>query len=62
MMYTFHPAEEVADHFRKRGILIGCPFPPMDTYTRVSLGCVDEMLAFWKAWDELRYAKNFMSH
>ena len=62
MMNTFHPAEDVAKHFRNKGILIGRPFPPMDTYVRVSLGLPNEMRAFWKAWDELPFAKNFTSH
>lgn len=62
MMNTFHPAEDVAKHFRNKGILIARAFPPMDTYVRVSLGLPNEMSAFWKAWDELPFAKNFMSH
>ena len=38
MMDTFHPAEEVIEHFRKNNILLGSRFPPMDTYIRISLG------------------------
>src|SRR6266436_10435960 len=38
MMNTFHPAEEVIEHFRKKNILIGSSFPTLDTYIRVSLG------------------------
>jgi Metal binding domain of Ada len=36
MLNAFHPAQEVIEHFRKNNILIGCHFPPMDTYIRVS--------------------------
>ncbi len=53
MMNTFHPAEEVIQHFRKNNILIGRPFPPMDTHIRISLGRPEEMRAFWQTWDML---------
>ena len=62
MMNTLHPAEEVIDHFRRHNILIGRAFPPMHTYIRVSLGLPEEMVAFWRAWDLLPYAKNGMQH
>jgi histidinol-phosphate aminotransferase len=62
MMNTFHPAEEVIQHFRKNSILIGRHFPPMDTHIRISLGRPEEMSAFWQAWDMLPYAKNLMHH
>jgi histidinol-phosphate aminotransferase len=62
MMNTFHPAEEIIQHFRKNNILIGRRFPPMDTYIRISLGRPEEMRAFWRAWDMLPYPKNSMQH
>lgn len=62
MMNTFHPAEEVIQHFRKNNIMIGRRFPPMDTYIRVSLGRPEEMLAFWRVWDLLPFSKNIMHH
>jgi histidinol-phosphate aminotransferase len=62
MMNTFHPAQELIEHFRKNNILIGRQFPPMYTYIRVSLGRPDEMLAFWRTWDLLPWAKNMMHH
>ena len=62
MMDTFHPAEEVIEHFRKNNILLGSRFPPMDTYIRISLGRTEEMRAFWRAWDMLQYPKNNMRH
>jgi histidinol-phosphate aminotransferase len=62
MMDTFHPSQEVIQHFRKNNILIGRHFPPMDTYIRVSLGRPEEMLAFWRTWDLLPWAKNIMHH
>jgi histidinol-phosphate aminotransferase len=62
MMNTFHPAEEVIQHFRTNNILIGRRFPPMDTYIRISLGRAEEMRAFWQTWDMLPYATNVMHH
>jgi len=62
MMNTFHSTDEVIQDFHKRNILIGRHFPPMDTYIRVSLGCPEEMLAFWHAWDTLPYSKDLMHH
>ena len=62
MMNTFHPAEEVIEHFRKNNILIGRRFPPLDTYIRISLGRREEMLSFWRAWDALPYPKHSMQH
>jgi histidinol-phosphate aminotransferase len=62
MMNTFHPAQDVIQHFRKNNILIGRQFPPMDTYIRVSLGRAEEMRVFWQTWDLLPWAKNLMMH
>ena len=62
MMNTFHPAEELIEYFRKNNILIGRPFPPMDTYIRISLGRPEEMRAFWRMWDKLPYPKHTMHH
>jgi len=62
MMNTFHPAEEVIEHFRKNNIFIGRPFPALDTHIRISLGRPEEMRAFWRAWDSLPYPKHSMQH
>lgn len=62
MMNVFHPASGVIQLFRQRNILIGRPFPPFDTYIRVSLGLPEEMHSFWQAWDGLPYSKDIMSH
>jgi len=51
MMNTYHPVEDVIQHFRKNNILIGRRFPAMDTCIRVSLGTPKEMRSFWQAWD-----------
>jgi histidinol-phosphate aminotransferase len=62
MMNTFHPAEDVIEHFRRNNILIGRSFPAMRTYIRISLGRPDEMRRFWAAWDMLPYPKHTMQH
>jgi histidinol-phosphate aminotransferase len=62
MMNTFHPAEELIQHFRKDNILIGRSFPPMNTYVRISLGRPEEMHRFWQTWDTLPYPKHTMQH
>jgi len=53
MFNTQRPIRTVIDHFKKDNIRIGRPFPPMDTFARVSLGKPDEMKAFWQVWDRL---------
>ena len=62
MMNTFHPAEEIIQHFQKNNVLIGRRFPSMDTYIRISLGRPEEMKAFWQTWDLLPYPKHVMHH
>jgi histidinol-phosphate aminotransferase len=62
MVNTYHPAEEVIQHFRQSNILIGRSFPPMRTYIRISLGRPEEMQRFWQAWDTLPYPKHTMQH
>ena len=54
MINTQRPVRTVIDHFKKNNIRIGRPFPPMDTYARISLGKPDEMKAFWQAWDKMK--------
>ena len=53
MVHTGRPARDGIAHFRQHNIAVGRPFPPMETYLRVSLGRPAEMQAFWKAWDEM---------
>ena len=53
MMDTFRPVKSVIDFFKTNGILIGRPFPPMDTWARISLGTPDQMKAFWAVWDKM---------
>src|SRR6478609_992195 len=57
MFNTQRPIRTVIDYFNKNNIRIGRPFPPMDTYARISLGQPDQMKAFWQVWDKLAAAK-----
>jgi histidinol-phosphate aminotransferase len=53
MLDSGRPVRRVIGHFKSAGILIGRPFPPMDTCVRVSLGLPEEMRRFWEVWDTL---------
>lgn len=53
MMDTGRPVKQAIAGFKQRNILLGRPFPPMDTYARISLSTPDDMKEFWKAWDGL---------
>jgi histidinol-phosphate aminotransferase len=53
MIDTFRPVKSVIDFFKANGILIGRPFPPMDTWARISLGTPDQMKTFWQVWDKM---------
>ncbi|MCI0389694.1 MAG: aminotransferase class I/II-fold pyridoxal phosphate-dependent enzyme [Acidobacteria bacterium] len=43
----------VAEEFRKRGVLVGRKFPPMNNWLRVSVGTEPEMVKFIAAFKEL---------
>lgn len=43
----------VIDEFKKRGVLVGRPFPPMTKHLRVSVGLDDEMARFLTAFKEI---------
>ena len=53
MMDVGRPVPEVIEYFKKRGIRVGRPFPPLNTHLRVSFGRPPEMVEFWRAWDRL---------
>lgn len=53
MIDSKRPVRTVIDHFKKNNIRIGRPFPPMDTFARISLGKPEEMKAFWQVWDKM---------
>jgi histidinol-phosphate aminotransferase len=53
MMDVGRPVPEVIEQFKKKGVHVGRPFPPLDTHLRVTFGRPEEMKAFWAAWDQL---------
>jgi histidinol-phosphate aminotransferase len=54
MMETGKPIRELIGYFRQHNIAIGRPFPPLETYARISLGTPEEMRSFWQAWDAMK--------
>jgi len=53
MVHIKRPVVPVIDEFRKRGVLVGRPFPPMTEHLRVSIGTADEMSRFMTAFKEI---------
>jgi histidinol-phosphate aminotransferase len=53
MIDSRRPVREVITHFRENNIRVGRPFPPYDTFVRISLGTPGDMTAFWRVWDQL---------
>jgi histidinol-phosphate aminotransferase len=53
--------QPVIDEFRKRGVLVGRPFPPMVEHLRVSIGTADEMQRFMAAFRDILPARNAAS-
>jgi histidinol-phosphate aminotransferase len=45
--------QPVIEEFRKRGVAVGRPFPPMTQHMRVSVGTEDEMARFMGAFKEI---------
>lgn len=46
-------ATAIGEEFRKKGVLVGRKFPPMDQWLRVSVGTADEMKRFMTAFKEI---------
>lgn len=53
MVHIKRPVEPVIEEFKKKGVLVGRPFPPMTQHLRVSVGSPDEMQRFARAFREL---------
>ena len=53
MVHIKRPVQPVIDAFRKKGVLVGRPFPPMLEHLRVSIGNPDEMARFHAAFKEV---------
>ena len=53
MVHLMKPVQPVIEDFRKKGVLVGRPFPPMNEHLRVSIGTPDEMSRFMVAFREI---------
>jgi histidinol-phosphate aminotransferase len=45
--------QPVIEEFRKKGVAVGRPFPPMTQHMRVSVGTEEEMARFMTAFKEI---------
>jgi len=50
MVHIRRPVQPVIEEFRRRGVLVGRPFPPMLEHLRVSVGTPEEMERFMTAF------------
>lgn len=53
MVHLERPVQPVIDAFRKKGVAVGRPFPPMTEHLRVSIGTPEEMRRFMRAFREI---------
>jgi histidinol-phosphate aminotransferase len=53
MVHIKRPVVPVIEEFKKKGVLVGRPFPPMTEHLRVSIGTADEMKRFMVAFKEV---------
>jgi histidinol-phosphate aminotransferase len=57
MVHLKRPIQPVIEEFRKKGVLVGRPFPPLNESLRVSIGTPDEMARFMVAFKEIMPGK-----
>jgi histidinol-phosphate aminotransferase len=53
MVHLRRPVQPVIEEFKKKGILVGRPFPPLTEHLRVSVGTADEMSRFLTAFKQI---------
>jgi histidinol-phosphate aminotransferase len=53
MVHLKRPVQPVIEEFRKRGVVVGRPFPPLNEHLRVSVGTAAEMQRFSTAFREI---------
>jgi histidinol-phosphate aminotransferase len=53
MVNLKRPAKPVVEEFKKRRVIVGRPFPPLDEHLRVSVGTADEMNRFMVAFRDI---------
>ena len=57
MVHLGRQVQPVIEEFRKKGVLVGRPFPPMLEHLRVSIGTAEEMDRFMVAFKQIFPAK-----
>jgi histidinol-phosphate aminotransferase len=57
MVHLKKPIQPVIEEFRKKGVLVGRPFPPLTEHLRVSIGTPEEMARFMVAFREIMTTK-----
>jgi histidinol-phosphate aminotransferase len=53
MVHLKRPIQPLIEEFRKKGVLVGRPFPPLNQHLRVSIGTADDMARFMVAFREV---------
>ena len=53
MVHVKRPVQPLGDEFRKKGVLVGRPFPPLNEHLRVSIGTPEEMNRFMVAFKDI---------
>jgi histidinol-phosphate aminotransferase len=53
MVHIRRPIQQVQPEFRKHGVLVGRPFPPMNDHMRLSIGTEAEMARFMAAFKQI---------
>jgi histidinol-phosphate aminotransferase len=53
LVHLRRPIPPVIDEFKKKGVLVGRPFPPFMEHLRVSIGTADEMSRFLTAFKDI---------
>lgn len=57
LLHLRRPIQPVIAEFRKKGVLVGRPFPPLTEHLRVSVGTANEMDRFMVAFKEIFNAR-----
>lgn len=60
MVHLKRPVVPVIEEFKKKGVLVGRAFPPMNEHLRVSVGTADEMNRFMVAFKDIMTQKTAM--
>ena len=57
MVHLKRPVQPVIEEFKKKGVLVGRAFPPLNEHLRVSIGTANEMDRFMVAFKDIMAQK-----